>query len=98
MNKHIGLYRHFVKDYDSQRLVAASVRCVVLDETDKSYKIKILRGIQRRDPGEELWVRKKSIIRRSYLILGTRFCEMYNMEVTEQNCLACVQNCLAKTM
>lgn len=96
MNQYVGIYRFFIKDFNTQELIGATARCVVIGETDKSYKIKLLTPIQRRTTGEELWIQKKNLIRRSYLIYGSRFCEKYNMEVAEQSCRACLQNCLTK--
>lgn len=96
MNQYVGIYGFFIKDFNTQELKGAKAKCVVIGETDKSYKIKLLTPIQRRMTGEELWIRKKNLIRRSYLIYGSRFCEKYNMEVSEQSCHACLQDCLAK--
>lgn len=96
MNKFEGIYRFFIRDFKTQQLIGAIAKCVVIRETDKSYRIKLLTPIQRRMAGEELWVRKTNIIRRSYLIFGTRFCEKYNIEVAEQSCRACLQDCLTK--
>lgn len=96
MNKFVGVYRFFIKDLKTQQLIKLTARCVVIKETEKSYKIKLLTPIQKRTVGEELWVRKTSVVCRSYLVFGTRFCEKYNMEVAEQSCRACLQNCLTK--
>ena len=96
MNQYVGIYRFFIKNFNTQELIGVTTRCIVIGETDKSYKIKLLTPIQRRTAGDELWIQKKNLIRRSYLIYGSRFCEKYNMEVSEQSCRACLQNCLTK--
>lgn len=98
MNQYVGIYRFSIKDFNTQQLISATARCVVIGETDKSYKIKLLTPIQRRMAGEVLWIKKKNLIRRSYLVYGSRFCEKYNMEVAEQSCRACLQNCLDRNM
>lgn len=96
MNQFVGIYRFSVKDFSNNQLIWSTARCVVLEETEKSYKIKLLTSIQRRTAGDTLWVRKTSVVRRSYLIYGTMFCEKYNQQVAEQSCRACLQNCLAR--
>lgn len=97
MNQYVGIYKYFVKDFRSQEFRSFVVRCVVVGETDKSYEIKLLTPIRRRAAGEKFWIKRKNLIRRSYLVYGTRFCEKYNMEVTEQSCCACIQDCLTKS-
>lgn len=94
MNKYAGIYRFTIKDFYTQQLISATAKCVVVGETDKSFRIKLLTPIRRRMAGDELWIRKSNLVRRSYLIFGTRFCEKYNMEVAENSCKACLQNCL----
>ena len=53
MNQYVGIYRFFIKDIHTQELIGATARCVVIGETDKSYKIKLLTPIRRRMAGEE---------------------------------------------
>jgi hypothetical protein len=88
-----GLYKYFVKDFKSGQLLPYQVRCVVLGETDKSYRIRLLEPIYRRVCGSEFWVKKKNVLR-SYLRRGTMFCDEYNMEVVSQSCVACLRKCL----
>lgn len=96
MNEFAAKYKFLIKDYKTQQLVSATADCVVIAETNKSYKIRLLTPIQRRLPDEELWVRKKNIYCRSYLTYGTRYCNMYNQEVGERSCAACLCNCLER--
>lgn len=96
MNQYVGIYRFSVKDFNTNQIIWSTARCIVLNETNKSYKIKLLTSIQRRISGDTLWVRKSSVVLRSYLIYGTSFCEKYNQQVSEQSCRACLQNCLTK--
>ena len=96
MNHFAAKYRFFTKDFKTQTLVSSVADCVVIAETDKSYKIRLLAPIQRRLPDEELWVRKKNVFSRSYLTFGTRYCNIYNQEVNEQSCQACLQPCVER--
>lgn len=96
MNQNAAIYKYFIKDFNTQKLIISFARCVIIGESEKSYKIRLLTPIQRRNAGSEFWVRKKSITDRSYLIFGTKFCEKYNIEVAEQSCRACLQKCLTK--
>ena len=96
MNHFAAKYKFWKRDFKKRTLISAKVDCVVIQETDKSYKIRLLEPIQRRLPNEEFWVQKKSICCRSYLTYGTRYCNMYNQEVSEQSCLACLHLCLER--
>jgi hypothetical protein len=87
-----ALYTYFIKDYDRGTFNRFQARCRVIGETAKSYRIKLIDLIQRRLPDEELWVRKRSIFR-SRFNNATKRCDIYNIEVREESCRACLQNC-----
>lgn len=90
-----ALYTHYVRDYEKGTFNRLQSRCVVIGETAKSYRIRLIDVIQRREPGEELWVRKKAIFR-SFYDNVTKRCEVYNLEVAEESCRACLQRCFRR--
>lgn len=87
-----GVYIYFVKDFKNDKLVKQSSRCVIIGETDKSYRIRLTEATYDRWPGDELWVRKKSVIR-SYFNNETKICDTYNLTPADQSCRACLQRC-----
>lgn len=63
MNRERGaIYRYFIRDFNSNTLKPNEVPCLIVGETDRSYRIKLTRPINRRAANESFWVRKKSII------------------------------------
>lgn len=96
MNSFLGLYKYLIKDFNSQSYIKMTARCVVIDETDKSYKIRLLVDTNRKRVGQELWVKKDNITARGYRIIGTKFCEKYNSEMTDDFCRSCSFTCLNK--
>lgn len=96
MNSFLGLYKYLIKDFNSQSYIDMTARCVVIDETDKSYKIRLLVDTDRKRVGQELWVKKCNIIARGYRRYGTKFCEKYNTEMTDVFCRSCSHVCLNK--
>lgn len=87
-----GLYIYFVKNFSYDRLDRQTARCVIIKETDKSYRIRLTEFANGRFPGEELWVRKKSVVR-SYLNNQTKICDIYNLVPALQSCRACFRKC-----
>lgn len=90
-----ALYTHYVRDYERGTLRRLQSRCIVIGETAKSYRIRLLDVIQRRLPGEEFWVRKKSIFKSLYNNVS-KCCDLYNLEVVDESCRACLQRCLRR--
>lgn len=37
MNKYAGIYRFFIKDFNTQELIGATARCVVIGAPDAEY-------------------------------------------------------------
>lgn len=59
-----SLYIYFVKDFgNGGRLMRREARCTVIDESDKSYRIKLGEPIATRYEGDVIWVKKKNIIK-----------------------------------
>ena len=87
-----AVYAHYLRNMENGNLSRAYSRCKVIGETARSYRIKLTDTIQRRSPGEELWVRKKSVFRSRFNNVTAR-CDIYNIEVREESCKACLQNC-----
>ena len=69
MNQYIGIYRFFVKDFNKNELIPFTARCVVIGETEKSYKIQLLTHIQRKAIGDVLWIQKKNLIQTIKIVL-----------------------------
>lgn len=92
MGTYDATYTYFTKDFANERFVKHSARCVVLKETVKSYLIRLKAKIPNHAPEEQLWVRKKSILR-SYLNLSTGLCDLYGLTPAEESCRACLQRC-----
>lgn len=84
-----GLYTYFIKNLTDGKLYKSRVRCEIISETAKSYRIK-LRFCHR-----EIWVRKKSIFR-SYLNKKNGICSIYKLSPAVNSCKACLQNCFYK--
>lgn len=90
-----GMYFYLVKNFATNELVKQKSRCLIIGETEKSYRIKLLEYSNGHFPDECLWVRKKSVCR-SYFNNETKVCEMYNLTPVEQSCRACIQHCQCK--
>lgn len=58
-----GTYFYLVKNFATDELVRQKSRCVIIGETKKSYRIRLLEYTNGHFPDECLWVRKKSICR-----------------------------------
>lgn len=96
MKEYNALYTYFVRDFEKGIYNKLTARCIVIGETIKSYRIKLIDVIQRRLPGECLWVRKKSVFR-SMKNNESGKCDKYNIVVSDENCRACLYGCLEKT-
>lgn len=90
-----GLYTYYVKNFFDGKLRRCRMRCEILKETAKSYRIKLGNCSVKRLCGDEIWVRKKSIFR-SYLNKDNGVCEIYNLSPAVNSCKACLQNCFNK--
>lgn len=87
-----GTYFYFVKNFATDELVKQKSLCLIIDETEKSYRIRLREYANGHFPDECLWVRKKSVCR-SYLNNETKTCDIYNLTPAEQSCKACLQRC-----
>ena len=96
MKEYNALYIYFVKDFERGTYKRLTARCVVIGETSKSYHIRLIDVIQRRLPGDCLWVRKKSIFR-SLKDNVSGECDNYNIVVVDDSCRACLQRCYRKS-
>lgn len=90
-----GRYIYFIKNFNTDKLERRKARCVLLKQTPKSYRIRLVDATYDRKPDDVLWVRKKSVIR-SYLNNETGMCDIYNLNPAEQSCRACLQKCLKR--
>lgn len=91
-----AIYRYCIKDFERDTFNAFRARCVIVGETDKSYKIRLHDSIYNRLPNEELWVRKKSIEVRSYLDKESDKCILYDICPNISSCRACLNKCLTR--
>ena len=89
-----ALYTYSIKDFNNDRIIYGKARCLVIGESDKSYKIKLLDCTNKHFGQDELMVRKKSIFL-SYMDVNG-YCLKYQLEVPKQSCLACLQKCYQK--
>lgn len=87
-----AIYHYFIKNFNTNGLEPRDARCVIIGETEKSYRIKLIEATYNRLPDEVLWVRKISV-ERSYLNNKTKICDIYNLSPAEQSCRACIQRC-----
>lgn len=87
-----GKYFYLVKNFATDELVRQSSRCLIIGETKKSYRIRLLEYTNGHFPDECLWVRKRSVCR-SYFNNETKTCEIYNLTPADQSCRACLQRC-----
>ena len=77
-----GLYTYCVKNFFDGKLRRCRMRCEILKETAKSYRIKLGDCSVNRLCGDEIWVRKKSVFR-SYLNKDNGVCEIYNLSLSK---------------
>lgn len=87
-----GLYTYYVKNFFDGKLRRCRMRCEILGETTKSYRIRLGDCSVNRLCGDEIWVRKKSVFR-SYLNKDNGVCEIYNLSLSVNSCKACLRNC-----
>lgn len=90
-----ALYTYYARDFERGTFNRLTARCIVLSETAKSYHIRLIDLIQRRLPGEVLWVRKKAIFR-SLRNNVNGVCDIYDIEVKDESCRSCLQRCYRK--
>lgn len=90
-----GIYTYSVKDFRNNILLKQSSRCIIIGKTNKSYRIRLMEATYDRLPDDELWVRKKSVLR-SYFNNETKICDIYINTPAEQSCRACIQRCQRK--
>lgn len=90
-----GLYTYSVKDLFDGKFRKCKMRCEILGETTKSYRIRLGDCSVKRLCGDEIWVRKKSIFR-SYLNKLNGICDIYKLSPAVNSCEACLQNCFYK--
>lgn len=90
-----GIYEYTIKDFQRNELRRYNVPCKILDETGKSYFIKILYPTKFRTPDQKFWVRKKSVYR-SYRNNITLLCDKYNLVVSNKSCRAYLVRCFRK--
>lgn len=95
MKEYNALYTYFVKDFERGTYNRLIARCVIVGETVRSYRIRLIDVIQRRLPGECLWVRKKSIFR-SMKDNVSGECDNYHIVVRDDSCKTCLQRCYRK--
>lgn len=87
MKEYNALYTYCARDFERGIYNRLTARCVVVGETAKSYRIRLIDVIQRRLPGECLWVRKKSIFR-SMKDNVSGECDNYHIVVGDDSCKA----------
>lgn len=51
-----------IKDWNRNCFNEHKIKCIVIDESEKQYKIRILQPTHNRKAGDLLWVRKYNII------------------------------------
>lgn len=51
-----------IKDWNRNCFNEYKIKCVVIDESETQYKIRILQPTHNRKAGEELWVRKHNVV------------------------------------
>lgn len=90
-----GLYTYSVKNFFDGKFRKCKMRCEILGETAKSYRIRLGGCSVKRLCGDEIWVRKKSIFR-SYLNKLNGICDIYKLSPAVNSCKACLQNCFNK--
>lgn len=56
-----GIYFYSVKDVVADRIIRLSCRVRLVDDSEKSYKIKLLEVHARHPIGHVMWVRKDSV-------------------------------------
>lgn len=96
MARYTAIYRYAIKDFNDDSLIYLAVRCFIIGETEKSYRIKLQEAIPRHRPDDELWVKKSSIAERGYYDIDSGVCLLCGIKVSAQSCLACLKNCLTK--
>lgn len=91
-----AIYTYYTKDFFNNTLVKHTSQCVIVGETEKSYRIRLIEATFNRCPNSVIWVRKKSIQLRSYYNNETKICDIYELSPVEQSCCACIQRCERK--
>lgn len=87
-----AIYTYYTKDFFNNTLIRHTSQCIIVGETEKSYKIRLIEATFNRWPNEIIWVRKKSI-QRSYFNNETKICDVYGLSPVDQSCRACLQQC-----
>jgi Zn-finger domain-containing protein len=92
MKTYNATYFYMTKDFANNSFFRHRAQCVIIGETEKRYKIKLIESIYNRRYDEELWVLKKNVMR-SYLCNETERCEIYDLTPAVESCRACLQRC-----
>lgn len=97
MASYNALYQYLVKDFYNNKMRVCYRRCVVIGESLKSYRIRLLEPCRDRFCGDELWVRKRAVVLRSYLDNDTGVCSLYSLKPADASCKACLQKCYRRS-
>jgi hypothetical protein len=92
MGTYNATYYYRTRDFANNRFISHSAFCQIIKETAKKYQIKLLERTFTRCYNELLWVLKKNV-RRSYYNNDTMRCEIYDLDVEERSCAACLMKC-----
>lgn len=98
MVKFTAIYRYAYKNFSNGELVYQNARCYIISETAKSYRIKLVDSTTNHMRGDELWVKKSSIIKRSYYDAISGNCVILEVKAVRNSCFACIRECLTKTI
>lgn len=84
-------YRYGIKDFFNRNFKYGYARCKILAETEKSYKIELTQCTNRKNPGDQLWVEKKSICYIGHRNIVSGHCDLYPTMSTMpiELCLSC---------
>ena len=96
MKTYRATYRYYVKDFNANKLIRRETPCWIVGETERSYRIKLIGGNGRRMPNDPFWVRRKSIVERSYVDKESGRCDIYGFEPKDGICRGCLYECLRR--
>jgi hypothetical protein len=92
MKTYNATYFYLTKDFTNNSFFRHSAQCVIIAETAKCYRIKLLESIYNRRYGETLWVLKKNVLP-SRLCNENNVCELYDLTPANESCCACRERC-----
>lgn len=89
-----AVYRYYVRDFRTDKLTERKAPCLIVGETARSYRITLPGGNNRRMPNDPFWVRRRSVVERSYFDEKGGRCEIYSLNPDDRMCRGCLNKCL----